>query len=275
MLGADSADVVPTTGGGGVSRETPPPPVVVPAVAADVFGPHLVQAERYAALLGTDGVVRGLIGPREVPRLWERHLLNSAALRHVVPEATHVVDIGSGAGLPGIPLALARPDLRVTLVEPLERRYHFLREAVAALDLADRCHVVRARAEELAGELAAPVVTARAVAALDKLAGWALPLTSTDGAVLAIKGRTAAQEIETAWPTLRRWGVPEEPEVLTCPSGIDGEDLVVVRVLRGTGPLRTSTQAGRGRQPRQAKAAGRGASRTGGRRGRGGGAARG
>jgi 16S rRNA (guanine527-N7)-methyltransferase len=172
----------------------------VPSEARAVFGPAVDAAAEYARLLATEGTVRGLIGPREVPRLWDRHLLNSAAIASLVPDGARVVDVGSGAGLPGIPLALARPDLTVTLLEPLARRVAFLVECVERLGL-DRVTVVRGRAEEgpIRRELGgADVVTARAVAPLDKLAGWCLPLLRDGGLLLAMKGSTAAEELAAA-----------------------------------------------------------------------------
>jgi 16S rRNA (guanine527-N7)-methyltransferase len=172
----------------------------VPPEARAVFGPAVDAAVEYARLLATEGTVRGLIGPREVPRIWERHLLNSAAIASLVPAGARVVDVGSGAGLPGIPLALARPDLTVTLLEPLARRVAFLTECVERLGLV-RVTVVRGRAEEgpIRRELGgADVVTARAVAPLDKLAGWCLPLLRAGGLLLALKGSTAADELAAA-----------------------------------------------------------------------------
>jgi len=169
----------------------------VPPEARAVFGPAFDAANEYARLLATEGTVRGLIGPREVSRLWERHLLNSAAIASLVPAGARVVDVGSGAGLPGIPLALARPELTVALLEPLARRVAFLTECVERLGL-ERVTVVRGRAEEtpirrqLGG---ADVVTARAVAPLDRLAGWCLPLLRAGGLLLALKGTTAADEL--------------------------------------------------------------------------------
>ncbi|HEY6745668.1 MAG TPA: 16S rRNA (guanine(527)-N(7))-methyltransferase RsmG [Mycobacteriales bacterium] len=174
----------------------------VPEQAAAVFGAAVDRAVAYARLLATDGTVRGLIGPREVPRLWDRHLLNSAAIAALVPADARVVDVGSGAGLPGIPLALVRPDLTIALLEPLARRVTFLDECVDRLGLAN-VTVVRGRAEEgpvrrsLGG---ADVVTARAVAPLDKLAGWCLPLLRPGGLLLALKGSTAAEELAAAGP---------------------------------------------------------------------------
>lgn len=157
------------------------------------FGGRSSLADRYAALLATTGVERGLLGPREVDRIWERHLLNCAALAPLIPSGARVIDVGSGAGLPGIVLAIARPDLRVVLVEPLLRRVGFLTEVCAVLNLST-VSVRRARAEE-ATDLQAPVVVARAVAPLDRLLGWCLPLVQPGGRLLAMKGRSAADEL--------------------------------------------------------------------------------
>jgi 16S rRNA (guanine527-N7)-methyltransferase len=158
-----------------------------------VFGSErLPLAVRYAELLAGDGTVRGLIGPREVPRLWERHLINCAVLAELIPDEAAVCDIGTGAGLPGIVLAIARPDLQVTLVEPLLRRTSFLEEVVAELGLT-RCEVRRARADALHGVATYEVVTSRAVAPLPKLVAWSLPLVAPGGAVLAMKGSRAQE----------------------------------------------------------------------------------
>ncbi|OHU98858.1 16S rRNA (guanine(527)-N(7))-methyltransferase RsmG [Mycobacterium talmoniae] len=167
-----------------------------PAAARDVFGPRLGIAHRYAEVLAGAGVERGLLGPREVNRLWERHLLNCAAVGELLEAGERVVDIGSGAGLPGVVLAIARPDLTITLVEPLLRRSEFLHEAIAELGL--DLEVVRGRAEEApvrrrVGEVDA--VVSRAVAGLDKLTKWSLPLLRRDGRMLAIKGERAAEEV--------------------------------------------------------------------------------
>lgn len=154
----------------------------------------------YAEILATTGIQRGLIGPREVERLWERHILNCAVVAQAVPRGTTVLDIGAGAGLPGLVWALARPDLTVVCLEPLLRRATFLTETVQALDLTDRVRVVRGRAEDLAGnpDIVCPVTTARAVAPLERLVGWALPLTSPNGELLALKGSSAAEEVSAA-----------------------------------------------------------------------------
>ena len=211
-----------------VSRETP----AAPPGARRVFGVEgLVVAERYAGLLATDGVLRGLIGPREAPRLWDRHLLNSAILGEVVAEGASVVDVGSGAGLPGLALAIARPDLSVTLLEPLLRRTRFLDEVVETLGLSDRVEVLRGRAEELHGRRTWDVVTARAVAPLERLAGWCLPLASARGELVAMKGASAAEEVERAWPALRALGCAR-PVLVELGAGVLTESTWVVRVAR-------------------------------------------
>lgn len=173
-----------------------PPVSATPAVASTVFGPRLEIAERYAELLAGPGVERGLIGPREAARLWDRHLLNSAALAEVLRNGERVVDIGSGAGLPGVPLAIARPDLRVIVLEPQLRRIEFLNDTLSELGL--DVDVVRGRAEDREtrdriGE--SDAVVSRAVAALDKLTEWSLPLLRPDGRMLAIKGERADEEV--------------------------------------------------------------------------------
>ncbi|MFE9788392.1 16S rRNA (guanine(527)-N(7))-methyltransferase RsmG [Nocardia salmonicida] len=191
-----------------------------PAAAARVFGDRLDIARRYYAALATAGVERGLIGPREVPRLWERHILNCAVIGELIDEGTSVVDIGSGAGLPGIPLAIARPDLRITLVEPLLRRTIFLSEFIeeAGLDVT----VVRGRAEQ-SGVIkeagGADVVTSRAVAPLAKLAHWSLPLLRDHGRMLALKGTSAAEELERDGAELIRDGATDL-RVVGCGAGI-------------------------------------------------------
>jgi 16S rRNA (guanine527-N7)-methyltransferase len=184
----------------------------------------------YVALLAGPGVERGLIGPRETDRLWSRHVANCAVLEELVAPDARVGDVGSGAGLPGIPLALVRPDLRVVLVEPLLRRATFLTEAVDQLGLAERVEVLRGRAEDQR-DLGLDVVTARAVAALDKLAGWSLPLVRVGGELLALKGSTAADEVEAAHDALERIG-GGQAEVLQCGHGVVDPPTTVVRVVR-------------------------------------------
>lgn len=188
----------------------------------------------YAGLLAGPGVDRGLIGPREVPRIWTRHLLNCAVAADLVPEGASVVDVGSGAGLPGLVWAIVRPDLTVTCVEPLLRRATFLEECVDQLGLGERVTIVRARAEEVprsGSGLRGDVVTARAVAPLERLASWAMPLVAPGGQLLALKGRTAPEEVESARATLQRLGV-REVDIVECGQGIVDPPTTVVRAVR-------------------------------------------
>jgi 16S rRNA (guanine527-N7)-methyltransferase len=204
-----------------------------PAARA-LFGERLGLADQYAELLVTDGVVRGLIGPREAPRIWDRHLLNCAALAEAIQPDAHLVDVGSGAGLPGLALAIARPDLSVVLLEPLARRTSFLAEVVQALGLDASVTVVRSRAEEAVGRLPggpADVVAARAVAPLDRLAGWCLPLAKIGGRLLAIKGASAAAEATEHTAAVRRLG-GGQPAVRVCGADLLDPATTVVEVVR-------------------------------------------
>jgi 16S rRNA (guanine527-N7)-methyltransferase len=194
-------------------------------------------AEQYAGLLATDGVVRGLIGPREAPRLWDRHLVNCALLGGLIPKGSSVCDIGSGAGLPGLVLAIARPDLTVTLVEPLLRRTTFLEEVAATLPL-DNVEVVRGRADALHGVRTFDVVTSRAVAPLDRLLGWSMPLVAPEGALVAMKGTSVGDEIAAAASELARWGCAD-PEVLLLGEDWPVSPTVALRVAWGD-PARVS-----------------------------------
>jgi 16S rRNA (guanine527-N7)-methyltransferase len=203
----------------------------VPALAREHFAEHLPTLQRYAVVLADAGLVRGLIGPREVDRLWERHLLNCAVVASLVPDPCALVDLGSGAGLPGIVLALLLPDTMVTLLEPMARRAAFLEECVSDLGV-DNAQVRRAGAEEAAGTLTADVVTARAVAPLNRLAGMAVRLVRPGGIVLAIKGARAAQEVEAAREALSRLGV-QRVEVLLAGSGKVDPAATVIRLTAG------------------------------------------
>jgi 16S rRNA (guanine527-N7)-methyltransferase len=196
-----------------------------------MFGPSLGLAERYAGLLAGPGVQRGLIGPRETARLWDRHLMNCAAVAELIPRPATVVDLGSGAGLPGIVIAMLVADARVVLLEPMARRAAFLEECVADLDLANAT-VCRGRAEEMTGRLAADVVVARAVAPLDRLAGLALGLARPGGLVLAMKGAGAAQELARARRVLRRLGA-RDAAVVHAGSGMVSPPATVVRLTAG------------------------------------------
>ena len=202
------------------------------AEAIAEFGDSLAKAQRYVELLATDGMTRGLIGPRETARLWDRHLLNCALVAELVPDEGELVDIGSGAGLPGVVLAMLRPRLHVVLLEPLLRRSVFLEECVSALDLPNAT-VLRARAEEkAASRISADVATARAVAPLDRLVGWAAGLLRPGGQLLAIKGQSAAAELEAAGPVLSALGV-RSAEVLQAGHGRVVSATTIVRVVMG------------------------------------------
>jgi 16S rRNA (guanine527-N7)-methyltransferase len=200
-----------------------------------MFGERLPDARAYARLLATDGVIRGLIGPREAPRIWDRHLLNSAAVAELIPAGARVVDVGSGAGLPGLVLALSRPDVSMILVEPLARRAAFLVEAVERLALVDSVTVLRARAEEVAAQPGGPpladIVTARAVAPLDRLVAWCLPLAVVGGRVLALKGSSAGDEVAQHRRAVERAG-GGEPVIRQCGVGLIDPPTTVVEVVR-------------------------------------------
>ena len=194
-----------------------------------MFGDTLGKAREFAGLLASQGVSRGLLGPREAGRIWERHLLNCAVVADLVPSRGELVDIGSGAGLPGVVLAMLRPGIRVVLLEPMLRRTRFLSECADSLELAN-VTVMRARAEDAA--MAADVATARAVAPLGRLAGWAAGLVRPGGVILAIKGQGAEDELRAARPALRRLGVPSA-EVLRVGHGRVVPATTVVRVVTG------------------------------------------
>jgi 16S rRNA (guanine527-N7)-methyltransferase len=180
---------------------------------------------RFAHWLAGAGVERGFLGPREVDRIWDRHIANCAVVEELIPANSKVFDIGSGAGLPGLVLAIVRPDITIGLIEPLMRRSEFLKEVVADLGLADRVTVMRGRAEELKGQTA-PVVTARAVAPLGKLLTWSLPLTTKGGVILAMKGSSAANEIAEAKEILNGRKV----EIVLCGEGVVDPQTTVVQV---------------------------------------------
>ena len=212
---------------------TPP----APGSAAEIFGPLLVVATEYVARLASDGVTRGLIGPREVPRLWERHILNSAAVAEAVPEGARVVDVGSGAGLPGIPLGLARPDVELTLVEPMARRVEFLEEVVAdlAVPAGLRWRVVRGRAEERSVATAVgpvDVVTARAVAPLPRLVGWCRGLMRPGARLVALVGASALAELPSLVPQLEAAGM-RDVHSRAVGAGLGDAATTVVVMTRG------------------------------------------
>jgi 16S rRNA (guanine527-N7)-methyltransferase len=218
-----------------------------PAAATVLFGSEAERAHRYAEILAGAGVERGLLGPREVGRIWDRHILNSAAVNELLGPDERVADIGSGAGLPGIPLALARPDLRLTLIEPLLRRSEFLREVVEDLGL--KITIIRGRAEDKAvrqeaGEMDA--VVSRAVAPLDKLTRWSVPLLRAEGRMIAIKGDRAEQEIQQHRRVMASLGAVDV-RVMRC--GADYLDPPVTAVVARRDPTdragRRSSRSGR------------------------------
>jgi 16S rRNA (guanine527-N7)-methyltransferase len=212
----------PQPGGAGRTNHASPPGQAAvldpPAVAQRVFGDRIGLAVRYAAWLAGAGAERGLIGPHETDRLWDRHLLNCVAAGALIPPGSHVIDVGSGAGLPGIVLAIARPDLRIMLVEPMLRRTAFLEAVVDDLGLA-AVEVRRARAEELTGLTRLParadVVTARAVAPIDRLGAISGPLLRRGGQLLAIKGAGVKAEIAAGWAGLRRAAMTDRVALFT------------------------------------------------------------
>ena len=225
--------------------DTPSAPAP-PESASTIFGDAMAAAVQFAELLAAVGVERGLIGPREVDRLWDRHLLNSAVVGERIPNGARVIDIGSGAGLPGVPLNLARPDLDVTLLEPMARRVAWLEEVVQTVRLS--ATVVRGRAEEpsikrqLAG---ADVVVARAVAPLDKLWGWTAPLLRQGGRLVALKGETAEAEVARDGAAVRRAG-GSLPVVERCGVGVLETPTTVIEIERLGADGR---EGARGRRP--------------------------
>ncbi|HEY7175372.1 MAG TPA: 16S rRNA (guanine(527)-N(7))-methyltransferase RsmG [Micromonosporaceae bacterium] len=242
-----------TVAGATPERRTPPDDVGPAAVA--FFGDRLPVAISYATMLATDGVVRGLIGPREADRIWDRHLLNSVAIEPSLPRDAYVIDVGSGAGLPGLALAIARPDVRVVLVEPLLRRTTFLSEVVEALGLGAAVTVVRARAEDVAARPAmfhvkpADVATARAVASLDRLAAWCLPLLRVGGRLLALKGASAAEEIAAHRDAVTRLG-GGAPTIHGYGVGLLAEPTTVIEVVLERGPAASAEVRRNGRRRR-------------------------
>jgi 16S rRNA (guanine527-N7)-methyltransferase len=214
-----------------------------PASAADLAPPDIVfqrfgaSAEllvRYAGWLAGPGTVRGLLGPREIPRLWDRHLLNSVAVAELVPPGARLVDIGTGAGLPGLAMACVRPDLTVDLVESLLRRTDFLTEVVTALELTDRVRVVRGRAEDISVRNtvgSAQFVTARAVAPLDRLVRWSFPLLRPGGSLLAVKGASAEDEVAEHQQLLTRMRA-EVMGVIECGAELVDPPTRVVHLVR-------------------------------------------
>ena len=202
--------------------ETSPPLEPLPPAPSNAVqrfdSDALQRLTTFGEILATDGIIRGLIGPREVPVLWDRHLLNCAAMAEAIEPNARVVDIGTGAGLPGLVLALVRPDIQVVLVDTLQRRCDFLIEMVERFNLKDRVTVVWGRAEDIAPQKA-DIVTSRAVAALKKLVPWCMPHVRIGGRILAMKGQKAPEELKAAHKTLHKWSAAKHAEILTCGVG--------------------------------------------------------
>lgn len=208
-------------------------PAIGQEALREYFGDAFPTVEHFAARLRDEGEIRGLIGPREVPRIWDRHILNSAAVVPFLPETGLIVDIGSGAGLPGVVIAALRPNASVYLVEPMERRCAWLSEIADDLGLAN-IEVKRGRAEEFHGAFQCDAVTSRAVAALDKLARLSLPLLRPGGEMIVLKGRNVAREIDPARKVLRKLK-GSDPEIIEASTIPGVESTTVVRVVRQTG----------------------------------------
>ena len=250
-MNTDSTNVDPTnadptaqSGASGLrphdgERVAPPPP----AGAAQIFGDRLVLAERFTEILTDSGVSHGLVGPREVPRMWERHVLNCAVVHPAIPLGQMVIDVGSGAGLPGLALAIARPDLDLHLIEPMLRRTSWLAMTVAELGLGN-VTVHRGRAEEFWGSLSAPVVTARAVARLGELARWCLPLLLPGGSLLALKGSSAADELDADRAVLRQLGAVDAV-IERYGNGVVDPETTVLRVVLDDRPARHAVKKSR------------------------------
>lgn len=218
--------------------------------AKRLFGDRLEIAQTYAEALATTGAERGLIGPREVPRIWDRHLLNCVALAELIPPDVELADIGSGAGLPGLPIAIARPDVTVFLVEPLLRRVVWLREVVLQLGLSN-VEIIRSRANAVAEtDRTFDVVTARAVAPLLGLLDLCLPLVRPGGELLAMKGDSAAEELIEAEATLKQLRAVEW-SVALCGEGVLATPTTVVRVVAGERPKPVSKKPGKGPRPKR------------------------
>jgi 16S rRNA (guanine527-N7)-methyltransferase len=197
-----------------------------PAGAVAIFGDQIDQARSFAQALAGDSDELGLLGPRELDKLWSRHILNSAVVAELVRPGDKVADVGSGAGLPGIPMAIARPDAQFVLIEPMERRSTWMLEVVEDLGLKN-VRVLRSRAEDVT-EQDFDIVTARAVAALDKLLKMCVPLLKPGGALIALKGSKAAEEIANSKKLEKKLGISSF-EILVCGEKFLAEPTSVVK----------------------------------------------
>ncbi|MCC5025842.1 MAG: 16S rRNA (guanine(527)-N(7))-methyltransferase RsmG [Candidatus Synoicihabitans palmerolidicus] len=206
----------------------PPPP---PHASARLDPAALDRLTRYGESLASEGVIRGLIGPREVPILWDRHLLNCAAMAAAIKPHSKIADIGTGAGLPGLVLALIRPDVSIVLVDTLQRRCEYLEEMVASFDITERVTVIWGRAESIPS-CEADIVTSRAVAALKKLIPWCMPHVKIGGRLLAMKGQKAPAELVAARKTLHPWGAAKNARILTCGKGWIDPSVILISATR-------------------------------------------
>jgi 16S rRNA (guanine527-N7)-methyltransferase len=195
-----------------------------PESAARIFGTGIEKARTYTAALVRDGETLGLLGPREYPRIWTRHVLNSAVVAELVPAGATVADVGSGAGLPGIPMAIAQPEAQYVLIEPMERRSDWLKQQVEELGL-ENVRVLRNRAEEV-GEVF-DIVTARALKAMPQLLRMCVPMTKNGGEIIALKGARAGEEIEEAKPLMKKLGIEKFDIVFTGEQFLDEPTRVV------------------------------------------------
>lgn len=220
----------PSLGGDGPQQKRPQRSAQERAAAEKLFGDRLSLAEKFVDHLCSTGVEHGLLGPREVPRMWSRHVLNCAVLAPELPAGGEVADVGSGAGLPGIALAIARPDVDFILIEPMERRVQWMDTVAKDLGL-ENVRLIRARAEEAMDEVMADVVTARAVSALKKLIPMTVSLLADEGELLLLKGRSAEAEIDAASQAISKNKL-QKPEVLQLGEGLLEEPTTVVRCRR-------------------------------------------
>lgn len=220
--GSDVTDVDPTL------RTLAGDPLDGSPLIEAFFGEAFPRVQAFAELLADQGILRGLIGPRELVRVWERHILNSAALEPFLPAGV-LADVGSGAGLPGMVLAAMNPERQVVLIEPMERRTAWLFEAASVIGI-DNVTVVRGRAEEVVEVVEADVITARAVASIDKLVKWCEPLLSPAGQMVFLKGRSAPDELERAKYVLRKHGLTGA--VHSAPTIASVEPTTVVTLTR-------------------------------------------
>ncbi|MGO1917102.1 MAG: 16S rRNA (guanine(527)-N(7))-methyltransferase RsmG [Brevibacterium aurantiacum] len=203
---------------------------IPPAGTEEFFGAAYPAAQRYAQHLATTGIEWGLIGPREIDRLWTRHILNCAVVAEFIDDSDVVGDVGSGAGLPGIPIALLRPEAQVVLIEPMERRVEWLKMVVDDLGL-DNVRIVRARVEELVDEEMFTVVTSRAVKAMTTLIEWTHEVMGPEGRILALKGASVEAELAKTKKLLKRYRL-SQPEIHIVDGGILDVPSRVVEIVK-------------------------------------------